>query len=94
MSDEYSFPVQEFEDSFRRAFVDGRANFIEVDGHTLRNKFLREGLNYAEKQGLISCRGPIGTEKQMDEAQYTAYKYYLTEKGKKHFGLAKACGGN
>ena len=69
---------EDLEASLRRAFVDGKADFIIFDGHTARNEFLRDGVNYGIKQGWL-----YGTEKNGE--QWTTIEYRLTDEGKKHF---------
>ena len=89
--EEESKQEEEFEASFRRAFVEEGADYLEVDGHTLRNKFLRESLQYGVNKGWLQ-RG-----EDMDEddilgpgmGQSLAYTYRLTDEGKRHFGIKR-----
>lgn len=87
----YDFPENELEISLRRAFVEGErpgraADYIVVDGETTRNQFLTEGVRYGLAKGLI-VHDKKASEAESD-SQYTALCYRLTEKGKKHFGIA------
>ena len=52
-----------------------------MDGHQSRNKFLRDGINHGVDSGWLQV------ESEVNESQYTAINYELTEAGKKHFGL-------
>ncbi|HEB47319.1 MAG TPA: hypothetical protein ENI22_02515 [Candidatus Pacearchaeota archaeon] len=71
----------ELEASIRRAFVDNRADFIVFDGHTMRNEFLRDSINYGLEQGLLRKGETI------EEEQWTTIRYRLSDKGKKYFGI-------
>ena len=82
--------MEELEMSLKRAFVDGKADFIIVDGHDLRSKFKRQVLAYAEEKGFLSRGDDIDEDKNFGEegiGQYLAYTYKLTDKGKEHFGI-------
>jgi len=74
------YTKQDLEDSLRRAFVDGKADFILYDGHEARNEFLREGITLGLENGWL-----VGKEK--NEEQWTTIEYRLTEKGKEYFKL-------
>lgn len=78
---------QEYLASFRRAFVDHRSESILFDGHEARNKFLRDGLNWAIDQGII-----YHDEKSdwlYSDSQWTTLVYRLTDKGHEILGLPK-----
>jgi hypothetical protein len=81
MPQKYHYLKSELEDSLRRAFANEEADYILVDGNTIRNEFLREGLHLAQSEGWLDNGEETGDE------QYTAFKYRLTDKGKEHFGL-------
>ena len=69
------------EDSLRRAFVDGKADYIVYDGHTARKKFLREAFELGRDMEWLDEGQEGGDE------QWTTIKYRLTPEGKKYFGL-------
>ena len=78
---------EEFEASLRRAFVDRGADYIQVDGHDLRNEFLRKSLRYGIDEGWLQ-RGKDLDEDDIlgsGEGQSLAYTYRLTDKGKRVF---------
>lgn len=74
----YSYPIKEFHESLKRAFINEREDaFIMMDGHTaLRNKFLSQSWNYFVEEKLISTK-TVGDE------QDTFIKGYITPKGLK-----------
>ena len=80
---------EEFDASLRRAFVDRGANYIQIDGHTLRNEFLRKTLQYGINKDWLQ----IGEDLDEDDilgkgmGQYLAYTYRLTDEGKEYFGI-------
>ncbi len=89
MSKQNNWTSEDLEACLKRAFVDKKASYIVVDGHTLRSEFLKESVNYGvEKEWLM--RG-----KDIDEdeilgrglGQYFAYTYRLTGEGRQYFGL-------
>ena len=80
---ERKYMDQGLEDSLRRAFVDKRFPSILFDGHTTRNRFLMEGLQFGIDKEWLQIVGEV------KESQYTAVSYGLTEEGKKYFGLKK-----
>ena len=65
--------------ALKKAFEN--SEMIGVDGHTLRNEFLREGIIYGENEELIECVGDVG------DSQWTVYMYRLTNKGKDRFNI-------
>ena len=81
MIEEKNYTERDLEASLRRAFVEGKADFIPFDGHTARNGFLRDGINYGQERGWLD------EGKEINEEQWTTIEYRLTEKGKKYFGL-------
>lgn len=76
-----NYKDQDLEDSLRRAFVDKGFSSILMDGREYRNKFLRNGINYGINRGWLCV------DDNIEESQYTAVTYKLTEEGKKYFGL-------
>jgi len=85
----YEYDKNELEASLKRAFIGGKADFIIVDGHTLRNKFLREGLQLGLENGLLSQGKDIDEDDLLGKGmgQYLAHTYRLTDKGKEYFNL-------
>ena len=81
MPKEKDYTTEDFGASLRRAFVDKGFPAILFDGWIARNEFLRDGVNYGLRQGWLY------EESEVNESQYTAVNYALTDKGKKHFGL-------
>jgi hypothetical protein len=79
----WGYPVDEFEDSLRRAFVDGKADYIELDGNS--GRFLHNCVGYGQEQGWL---GPI-KEDCIPGDQWTVWQVRLTDYGKKYFGVAK-----
>ena len=75
------YTEQELEDALRRAFVDKGFESILMDGHEARSEFKRDSLEYGIGQGWL-CQ-----DEDINESQYTAMTYKLTDEGKKHFGL-------
>ena len=86
---EKTFPKSELEDSLKRAFVSNKADFIIVDGQTLRSEFLRESINLGLSENWIETSKPIDEDETLGagQGQYYAYTYRLTKKGKKYFGV-------
>ena len=80
---EENYTNQDLEDSLRRAFVEKGFESILLDGHEARSSFKRDGINYGLDNGWL-CK-----KEDIEESQYTAVNYALTEKGKKYFGLSK-----
>jgi len=80
---------KEFEASLRRAFVDKKGKSIIVDGHTLRNKFLRECVHYGEGKGWLQRGEDIDEDDVLGPGvgQSLAYTYGLTDKGREYFGI-------
>ncbi|MDP4039772.1 MAG: hypothetical protein Q8P57_04300 [Candidatus Pacearchaeota archaeon] len=76
-----TYNEQDLEASLRRAFVDRKFESILVDAWELRNEFLKEGLSFGINKGWLK------TENIIEESQYTAITYVLTDKGKEYFGL-------
>ena len=75
----YDTIEQEFEASLRRAFVDGKADYIVL--YSRRHKFRYESAAYGALQGWLDEEF-IEVDEQSSELHYR-----LTEDGKKHFGL-------
>lgn len=71
----------EFEASIRRAFVEGKADYISL--YSRHQIFLCESAIYAEQRGWIT-----GKLIQLDE-QSSEMRYRLTNEGKKYFKLEK-----
>ena len=76
-----AYTAKDLEDSLRRAFVDNRMPTILWDGHENRNPFLRDGITHGFDQGWLCV------ESEINESQYTAINYKLTDKGRKYFGV-------
>ena len=72
---------QDLEASLRRAFVDHGFESILFDGWIARNPFKADLFKYGIKKGWLR------KDRDIEESQYTASTYALTDKGKKHFGL-------
>ena len=76
------YSKKELEDSIKRAFnevTDYNLHYILVDGWTMRNSFLREGIYHGINNEFIEKRGEI------KDSQYLGEKYFLTDKGIKYF---------
>lgn len=72
----------ELEAALRRAFVVNRADTIIYDGHVAcRQPFLRAGFELGIRKGWLVKTGRV------DESQYTAAYYGLSDEGRKHFGI-------
>jgi hypothetical protein len=84
------FEPKDLEDSLRRAFVDKKADFIMVDGHTLQNEFLRESVVLGLEKGLLVQGQPIDEDDRLGRGlgQNYAFTYRLTEEGRKYFGIS------
>ena len=78
-SDGYETIEQEFEASLRRAFVNGKADYVVL--YSRRQLFLGESAMYGEQRGWLE-----GKFIELDE-QSSEIRYRLTDKGKQHFGL-------
>jgi hypothetical protein len=80
---------KELEDSLRNAFVDYEADYILVDGHTLRNRFLTKSIQYGLDNGIIFNSDYLDEDEILGPraGQWAAYEYRLTEYGKKYFGI-------
>lgn len=89
MAIDTKFTEAEMEASLKRAFVDGKADFIEMDGHAYRNRFLTATLDYALKQNLVYRDKDLNEDDALGKGmgQWSAETYRLTEKGKKHFRI-------
>lgn len=70
----------EKEAMLRRAFVDGRADFITVP-YNKRYRAQLETAAYGEDQGWLKG------EFNADDVQSTRITYRLTEKGREYFGI-------
>jgi hypothetical protein len=79
MPNELTPAVLEYEAALRRAFVDGRADYIIITSR--REQFQIEAANFGVYKGWL--RGEWET---WDE-QSTAWVCRLTLEGRKHFGL-------
>lgn len=69
--------------ALKRAFVDGKADFITLDGWS--GRWLWEGVWAAEKDGLV--KQDVSTSNRQSDDQYTAACFRPT---KKFFALADA----
>ena len=80
---------EEFEASLTRTFVDRKADYIIVDGHDLRNKFLRECIQYGIDEGLLYKGEDLDEDDILGSGvgQSLAYTYRLTDKGKEYFDI-------
>lgn len=89
MTEKYSFPENELEDSLRRAFVEGKADFIIMDGWNYANPFLKESIKYGTNEKLIQRGEDLNEDDILGKGmgQYLAHTFRLTETGKKHFKL-------
>lgn len=70
---------EEFEDSLRKSFVEGSADYIAI--YDRRHRFLWESAEYGKKMGWL-----FDEYHEFDE-QDSEYRYRMTPEGKKHFGL-------
>lgn len=68
----------EYTAALRRAFVDGKADFITVDGWS--GPFLHASLAHGKDKGWLVTR-------ELHGDQYTAYEGRLTPAGREAFGL-------
>ena len=75
----YSTIEQEFEDRLKRAFVEGKADFIYVDSR--RDRFLIECMHFGIGKSWIKA------EMNYIEEQYSRWEGRLTNYGKQYFGL-------
>lgn len=82
---------EDLEASLKRAFADGRADYIIMDGQTMRNQFLVDSVNYGIEKGWLKPGKDIDEDEVLGQGlgQYFAYTYRLTEKGTKYFGVKK-----
>lgn len=79
---EKEFDEAELESALRRAFVDKGFETILYDGHVAcRQPFLRAGIELGVDRGWLEVKSRI------EESEYTADNYGLTEKGREYFGL-------
>lgn len=87
MVGERKYPENELISSLRRAFVDGKANFIIADGQTLRGQFLRESLQLGLNRGWLRQGVSINEDSTLGRGrgQYSALTYRLTDEGKRYF---------
>lgn len=53
MEREKAYTDSELEAPLKGCFVDKKANFVLVDGHTLKNRFLTESIQYGLDKGLL-----------------------------------------
>ncbi len=81
MSENYTF--QEFEEAFRKSFLEGKVEIIGIDGNSMRSDFLREAINYGLKEELICFDGEGG------DSQWTVLYYRLTDKGREKLSCKK-----
>ena len=79
MPNELTPAVLEYEAALRRAFVDGRADYIVITSR--REQFQIEAANFGLDLGWL--RGEWDTR----DEQSTAWVLRLTSEGRKHFGL-------
>lgn len=78
----------DWEACLRRAFVDSRMEVITLDSWEARKPFLRDSVEWGIDEGILMyIEATPAEERAMDEAQCTVWRYSLTDKGRKHFGL-------
>ena len=89
MEQEKKFEVGELEASLKRAFLDGKADYVIIDGQVLQNRFLRESTQYGINKGWLERGEDIDEDNVLGQGmgQYLAYTYRLTDKGRNHFGI-------
>jgi hypothetical protein len=75
-----TYPEEELEDALRRAFTEGKADYIFIDNRYAR--FLIASASFGVQKGWLDEEFV-----EVDE-QYSQIRCWLTEAGKKHFGLA------
>ena len=75
----YVYPEQELEASLKRAFVDGKADYVVICSR--RDRFLLESAMFGVLNNWLSEE-----LKELDE-QSSELRFRLTEEGKKHFGV-------
>jgi len=74
---------QELEDVLRRAFVDKGFKSVLYDGYVATQKpFVAAAIQHGLDKDLLCEGSPI------EEEQYTAQIFILTEEGKGYFGLS------
>lgn len=87
----YATIEEEFEASLRRAFVDGKANYLWVDSareppylwvYSARERFRIESAAYGVERGWLEA------DLVEVHAHFSYVMWTLTDFGKKHFGLA------
>jgi hypothetical protein len=78
---EKDYTEKDLELSLKRAFVDKKYETILYDGWIARNPFMHDVFIYGTNQGWLEVASEI------NEEQYTAINYRLSEKGKDHFDL-------
>lgn len=78
---EKNYTESDLEASLKRAFVDGRADFIVFDGNISRNEFLTDGIEYGLSKGWLYKGETI------DDGQWTTVRYRLSDQGKEYFGI-------
>ena len=83
--------LEDLEASLKRAFVDNIADYIIMDGHQMRNEFLRDAIAYGLEKGWLHRSKDIDEDESLGKGfgQYFAYTYRLTDEGKKHFAIDK-----
>jgi hypothetical protein len=69
--------------SLNRAFTVGRADYVEIDGHS--SEFLRKCTNWALGQGIL--RHDPDTSESVSDSQWTVLAYRLTDHGKQTLGV-------
>lgn len=84
-----AYAIQEYIDSFRRAFVDRGADFITLDSNMRGQKFLAASVAWALEEGWMHCSDVGGYPLDLD-AQETVWAFRLTDKGRAELGLPKA----
>ncbi len=79
---ERDYTEADLEASLKRFFkTNSPEATILIDGHECRSQFKRDGVNYGIDQGWLEV------DEDINEDQYGAVTYKLTELGKKHFKL-------
>jgi hypothetical protein len=72
------FDTSEYKACLKRAFIEGNADYITVDGWC--SMFIRQCTDWALEQGWVYFDQK--TSDLISESQYTAMCYRLTDKGR------------
>ena len=87
-----NYGPEDFEASLRRAFVDKGFKSIFIDGHELRNEFLRRTFDYGKEKGWLILESKLVDPIEILEpgqGQYQGWNYTLSAAGQEYFGLSK-----